>query len=118
MFVLVGDPDAGVDDASALGLVTSVVVISAAVVVLMLWLRRRTPPSVQAAVLGLCAGLLFGLAASFAKPVIKDLQADIAETAGHWRIWTLLLITPANRETQVPGQPTGTYRALAGETLR
>ena len=61
MFVLVGDPDAGVDDASALGLVTSVVVISAVVVLLMLWLRTATGPSVRAAVLGLCSGLLFGL---------------------------------------------------------
>ena len=39
MFVLVGDPDAGVDDASTLGLVISSAVISALVVLLMLWLR-------------------------------------------------------------------------------
>ena len=41
MFVLVGDPDAGIDDASAMGLVSSAVVISAVVVALMLWLRTE-----------------------------------------------------------------------------
>ncbi len=185
MFVLVGDPDAGVDDASTLGLVTSAAVISAVVVVLLLWLRTGTAPSVRAAVLGLCAGLLFGLSAGFAKPVINDLQAGLAEAAGDWRTWSLLgfgfaafliqqlslatgqlapamaavsvanpaisvilgillfeerltrpgwhvvvagaallaalggavLITLANRETPVPGQPTGTRGALADETL-
>jgi drug/metabolite transporter (DMT)-like permease len=185
MFVLVGDPDAGVDDAPAGGLVASAAVISAVVVLLMLWLRTQTAPSVRAAVLGLCAGLLFGLSATFAKPVINDLHAGIAEAAGDWRTWALLgfgfigfliqqlslatgqlapamaavsvsnpaisvilgillfeerltrpgwhvivagaallaalggalLITLANRVTQMPGQPTGTDSALTDETL-
>src|SRR6185437_8759678 len=77
MFVVVGDPDAGVDDASTEGMVIATVVISAAVVVLMLWLRTKTAPSLRAAVLGLCAGLLFGLSATFAKPVINDLHSGI-----------------------------------------
>jgi drug/metabolite transporter (DMT)-like permease len=90
MFVLVGDPDAGVDDASTRGLATSAVVISAVVAVLMLWLRTKPAPASQAAVLGLCAGLLFGLAATFAKPVINDLHDGIAAAAGDWRTWALL----------------------------
>ncbi len=185
MFVLVGDPDAGVDDAPARGLVISAAVISAVVVLLMLWLRTKTAPSLRAAVLGLCAGLLFGLSATFAKPVINDLHSGIAEAAGDWRTWALLgfgfvafliqqlslatgqlapamaavsvsnpavsvilgillfeerltrpawhvivagaallaalggalLITLANRVTQMPGQPTGTDSALTDETL-
>jgi len=185
MFVLVGDPDAGVDDAPARGLVISAAVISAVVVLLMLWLRTKTAPSLRAAVLGLCAGLLFGLSATFAKPVINDLHSGIAEAAGDWRTWALLgfgfvafliqqlslatgqlapamaavsvsnpavsvilgillfeerltrpawhvivagaallaalggalLITLANRVTQMPGQPTGTESALTDETL-
>jgi len=185
MFVLVGDPDAGVDDAPARGLVISAAVISAVVVLLMLWLRTKTAPSLRAAVLGLCAGLLFGLSATFAKPVINDLHSGIAEAAGDWRTWALLgfgfvafliqqlslatgqlapamaavsvsnpaisvilgillfeerltrpgwhvivaaaalvaalggavLITLANRETPMPGQPSGKDSALADETL-
>ena len=59
--------------------------ISALVVLLMLWLRTRPAPSLRAAVLGLCAGLLFGLSAMFAKPVIHDLHDGIAEAAGDWQ---------------------------------
>jgi drug/metabolite transporter (DMT)-like permease len=185
MFVLVGDPNAGVNDASTAGLVTSAAVISAVVVLLMLWLRAGTGPTVRAAVLGLCAGLLFGLSAAFAKPVINDLHAGIAEAAGDWRTCALLgfgfaafliqqlslvtgqlapamaavsvanpaisvilgillfeerltqpgwhvvvaaaallaalsgavLITLANRETPVPGQPAATHRGRTHETL-
>jgi uncharacterized membrane protein len=166
-------------------MVISAAVISAVVVVLMLWLRTKTAPSLRAAILGLCAGLLFGLSATFAKPVINDLHVSIAEAAGDWRTWALLgygfiafliqqlslatgqlapamaavsvsnpaisvvlgillfqerltrpgwhvivaaaalvaalggavLITLANRETQMPGQPSGTDSALADETL-
>ena len=38
----------------------------------------------------MCAGLFFGLSASFAKPVIDDLHVSIAEAAGDWRTWALL----------------------------
>ena len=186
LFVLVGDPDAGVDDASALGLVSCSAVITAVVVVVMLSLRTGTAPSVRAAALGVCAGLLFGLAACFAKPVIDDLRDGLAAAAGDWRTWALLgfgfaafliqqlslatgqlapamaavsvanpaisvilgillfeerltrpgwhvlvaaaallaalggavLITLANRETTLPGEPTGRSGALTDETLR
>jgi drug/metabolite transporter (DMT)-like permease len=90
MFVVVGDPDAGVDNASTRGLVTASVVISAVVVMLLLWLRTKPTPSLQAAGLGLCAGLWFGLSATFAKPVINDLHEGLAEAAKDWRTWALL----------------------------
>src|SRR5689334_2107065 len=73
LFVLVGDPDAGVDDTPAWKLLTAAAVITAVVVGLLLWQRRNASPSLRAAVLGLSAGLFFGLAATFAKPVINDL---------------------------------------------
>ena len=44
MFVLVGDPDAGVDSAKTRGLVIATVVIGAIVVALLLWLRTKSAP--------------------------------------------------------------------------
>ena len=41
-------------------------------------------------VLGVCAGLYFGLAAGFAKPVLQDLNVSVGEAAGDWRTWALL----------------------------
>jgi drug/metabolite transporter (DMT)-like permease len=90
LFVLVGDPDAGVDDTPVLGLLIAAAVITAVVVVLLLWQRRNASLSLRAAVLGLCAGLFFGLSATFAKPVLNDLHVSIGDAAADWRTWALL----------------------------
>ena len=37
-----------------------------------------------------CAGLYFGLSATFSKPVINDLHVSIGQAAGDWRTWALL----------------------------
>ncbi|HEY7271103.1 MAG TPA: hypothetical protein VH502_00115, partial [Actinoplanes sp.] len=58
--------------------------------VLLLWQRRTASASVRAAVLGLSAGLFFGVSATFAKPVINDLHVSIADAAADWRTWALL----------------------------
>lgn len=90
LFVLVGDPDAGVEDAPTKNLVITAVAISAIVGALLALLPSGAPPAVRAAVLGLCAGLFFGLSATFTKPVINDLHVSIADAAGDWRTWALL----------------------------
>lgn len=90
MFVLVGDPDAGVDNAKTQSLVIAALVIGAIVAALLLWLRTRSSRALRAAVLGVCAGLFFGLSASFAKPVIDDLHVSLGEAAGAWQTWALL----------------------------
>jgi drug/metabolite transporter (DMT)-like permease len=90
MFVLVGDPDAGVNETSTRNLVLASAAISAVVVVLLIAGRRISSPTVRAAVLGVCAGLLFGLSASFDKPVIDDLHVSLEEAATAWTTWALL----------------------------
>ena len=90
MFVLVGDPDAGVDSAKTRDLVIAAVIIGVIVAALLLWLRSKSAAALRAAVLGVCAGLLFGLSASFAKPVIEDLHVSVGDAAGAWQTWALL----------------------------
>ncbi len=90
LFVLVGDPDAGVENASTTSLLLAVLVVSAVAGALLVWMRTQTSAAVRAATLGVCAGLYFGLAAGFAKPVLNDLHVSIAEAAGDWRTWALL----------------------------
>ena len=90
LFVLVGDPDAGVDDTSDKNFVLAMLAVGAIVGALLLWVHRKTAPALRAAILGTCAGLLFGLSASFDKPVINDLHVSIGEAAGDWRTWALL----------------------------
>jgi len=90
LFVLVGDPDAGVDNASTSSFVITAAVICVVVAAILLWLRATTVPAWRAAGLGVCAGLFYGLSATFSKPVINDLHVSIAEAAGDWRTWALL----------------------------
>ena len=90
LFVLVGDPDAGVENASTESLLLAVLVVSAVVAVLLLLSRGKASAAARAAVLGVCAGLYFGLSAGFAKPVLHDLHVSVGEAAGDWRTWALL----------------------------
>jgi hypothetical protein len=88
--VLVGDPDAGVDQAATSGLVVAALIISAVVLALLVWLRTQASQALRAAVLGVCAGLFYGLSASFAKPVIDALHVSVADAAQAWQTWALL----------------------------
>jgi drug/metabolite transporter (DMT)-like permease len=90
LFVLVGDPDAGVDQAATSGLVVAALIISAVVLALLVWLRTQASQALRAAVLGVCAGLFYGLSASFAKPVIDALHVSVADAAQAWQTWALL----------------------------
>ena len=90
LFILVGDPDTGVNNASGRDFVIAMVAITAIVVASLLWLRSKSSPALRAAVLGVCAGLYFGLSATFSKPVINDLHVSIGQAAGDWRTWALL----------------------------
>jgi drug/metabolite transporter (DMT)-like permease len=90
LFVLVGDPDAGVNDTADRNFVIASLVICVIVAALLAWVHRKTAPALRAAVLGVAAGLLFGLSASFDKPVIDDLHVSIGQAAGDWRTWALL----------------------------
>jgi drug/metabolite transporter (DMT)-like permease len=90
LFVLVGDPDTGVESASTQSLVLAIAAVSAVVVALLVWLRSKRAPALRAAVLGVCAGLFFGLSAVFTKPVLNDLHVSLGQTVGDWRTWALL----------------------------
>jgi drug/metabolite transporter (DMT)-like permease len=90
LFVLVGDPDAGVDNASGQSFLLTALAICAVVALLLLWLRTKSAPALRAAVLGICAGLFFGLSAMFSKPVINDLHVSLGDAATDWRTWALL----------------------------
>lgn len=90
LFVLVGDPNAGVDDTSTRNFIVASVIVCAIVAVLMLWVRRQRAPALRAAVLGVCAGLLFGLSATFDKPMLNDLHVSIGDAVTSWALLGLV----------------------------
>lgn len=90
LFIVVGDPDAGVDTTSDQALVIAIVAVSAVVGALLVLLRRGPAPARRAALLGVCSGLLFGLSATLAKPVLDTLHDGLAAAASDWLTWAFL----------------------------
>jgi drug/metabolite transporter (DMT)-like permease len=90
LFVLVGDPSSGNSTAATSSLLIASAAVTVVVVGLLIWLRKSTKPTLRAAVLGVCAGLFFGLSTIFAKPVINDLHVSLATAATDWQTWALL----------------------------
>jgi len=90
-FIVVGDPAAGVDDAADWKwAVSSVVVVLLAAVVMLV--GRRARPARRAAALGTVAGMLFGMSASLAKPVVEELDEGLSVVVGDWRAWALVVM--------------------------
>jgi hypothetical protein len=87
-FIVVGAPAAGVDDAPdwqwAVSLAVVVLLSAGALVI-----GRRARPARRAAALGTAAGMLFGISASLAKPVVEEFDEGLAVVAGDWRAWAL-----------------------------
>ena len=79
----------------------------------------------MAAFLALVSAMCFALAAALQQRgqfTLAQAGAAVRGLAGLFRlvavpVWLFGLITLANRETPVPGQPTGTRGAPADETL-
>lgn len=82
LFVLVGDPDAGVNYASKVKYLIAIVVVCIPSVLLLIYGTRATP-AVKAAMFGVSAGLLFGLSATFAKATIDQLSGGLGDVLSH-----------------------------------
>ncbi|HMO01270.1 MAG TPA: DMT family transporter [Miltoncostaeaceae bacterium] len=88
-FIVVGAPAAGVDDAPDWEWAVSSIIVVALATCVMLFGRRARPPR-RAAALGTVAGMLFGMSASLAKPVVEELDEGLSVVLGDWRAWALM----------------------------
>lgn len=89
VFIIAGDPAAGVDDAPDWQWAVSCVVVIVLATGVMLAGRRARPPR-RAAALGTVAGMLFGMSASLAKPVVEELDEGLSVVLADWRAWALV----------------------------
>lgn len=87
MFTLVGDPDAGRNNAPTADFVIAIVVVSAIALGLGLLSRRTARVALRAAALGAAAGVLFGLRATITKPVVEELHVSLSDVLGDWRTY-------------------------------
>ncbi|MGA7396485.1 MAG: DMT family transporter [Solirubrobacterales bacterium] len=89
MFILVGDPDSGVNSASASKYVIAIVVVFIPSALLVFY-GNRVSPATKAAMFGTSAGLLFGLSATFAKATIDQLSDGVLNVLSHPEVYALL----------------------------
>ena len=88
-FVMVGDPDSGVSSAPAIEYLTAIVAVSIPSA-LLVYYGKQASPAAKAAMLGVSAGLLFGLSASFAKTTIDQLSGGILDVLSHPEAYALV----------------------------
>ena len=91
VFLLVGDPSGGTDDATPAAWLISGAVIGAACAVLVIAAAGR-PPALRAALLGTATGLLFGLSAALTKATVERLDDGLLAVVGDWHLYALIVV--------------------------
>ena len=91
VFAIYGDPAAGVDDAPTSDWISAFAVLGAVCIGMMLF-SRRGGLGARAAVLGVTAGILYGVAATLMKPVVERWHTDgLGEVLADWQLWVMAL---------------------------
>lgn len=89
-FIVIGDPASGRSDAPGWQWAAALGAVGAAAALCVL-LARHAPRPRRAALLGAGAGALFGISASFAKPVVDELGPDgVAATLADPKAWAMV----------------------------
>lgn len=88
MFVVVGDPDDGVDSAPAVKYAAAMIGVCVPSILLVVY-GTRASPTAKAAMFGVAAGLLFGLSATFAKATIDQLSDGVLDVLSHPEVYGL-----------------------------
>jgi drug/metabolite transporter (DMT)-like permease len=91
VFLVVGDPQGGRDDATTAAWLISGAVIGAAAAGLALGASGR-PPALRAALLGSATGLLFGLSAALTKATVERLDGGVLDVVADWHVYALIVV--------------------------
>ena len=91
VFLVVGDPHGGRDDATVTAWLISGAAIGAGAAALTLAAAGR-PPAMRAALLGSATGLLFGLSAALTKATVERLDDGLLEVVTDWHLYALIVV--------------------------
>jgi drug/metabolite transporter (DMT)-like permease len=90
LFVLVGDPNQGVNQPSSAWEWVAAVVVVSALAGLAIYLGDRAKPTPKAALFGCACGLWSALSATFTKTTIEQLHHGLSEVLSHPEVYGLL----------------------------
>ena len=91
LFLVAADPEGGKNDASGLAWIVSFAVIGVVSAALSLAARGRSPRQ-RAALLGIAAGIMFGLAAALTKATVERLDEGLLHLLGDWHVYALIIV--------------------------
>jgi drug/metabolite transporter (DMT)-like permease len=106
VFLVVGDPRGGRDDATTAGWLISGAAIAAAAGALTLAASGR-PPAARAALLGSATGLLFGLSAALTKATVERLDGGVLDVVADWHVYALVVVGYASMTLSQASLQTG-----------
>ena len=91
LFLVAANPEGGKNDASGLAWIVSFAVIGVVSAALTLAARGRSPRQ-RAALLGIAAGIMFGLAAALTKATVERLDEGFLHLLGDWHVYALIIV--------------------------
>jgi drug/metabolite transporter (DMT)-like permease len=106
VFLIVGDPSGGRDDATAAGWLVSGAVAAALCAVLVRAAAGRSPAA-RAALLGAAAGVLFGLSAALTKATVERLDGGLLDVLADWHVYALVVVGYASMALSQASLQTG-----------
>jgi drug/metabolite transporter (DMT)-like permease len=90
-FLVLADPEGGVENASAVAWIVSFAVAAVICGALVVAARGRAPVH-RAAMLGTAAGVLFALSAALTKSTVEQLDEGVLTVFEHWHVYALIVV--------------------------
>jgi drug/metabolite transporter (DMT)-like permease len=115
-FLVAGDPKGGREDAEVHAWIISGVVAIVVCALLVVAARKR-PPAMRAALLGIAAGILFGLSALLTKATVERFDDGILEVIADWHLYALVVVGYASFAISQASLQTGALAAAVATQM-
>lgn len=114
--LVVSQTDEGTDDA-AFGLWTVVGGVCIGIALLLFVLARGRGPALRAGLLGVAAGILFGLAAALTKATVSRFDQGLWEVVWDWHVYAMIALSVGAVWLQQAALQTGALSAAVAATM-
>jgi drug/metabolite transporter (DMT)-like permease len=115
-FLVLADPEGGVENASATAWVVSFAIAAVACGALVVGARGRVPVH-RAAMLGTAAGILFALSAALTKATVEQLDDGVLTIFENWHVYALVVVGYASMTISQASLQTGALAAAVATQM-
>jgi drug/metabolite transporter (DMT)-like permease len=115
-FLVLADPEGGVENASATAWVVSFAIAAVVCAALVVGARGRDPVH-RAAMLGTAAGILFALSAALTKATVEQLDDGVLTIFENWQVYALVVVGYASMTISQASLQTGALAAAVATQM-